>query len=357
MLIGVSLKNRLILEDFRKSRDAFVKLGDIVHEKLRELIHGAGMEILGIEHRVKTEESLSGKLERNGDYYQSLEELTDLLGARVICYFADEVDIIGKMVEDTFEIDWENSSDKRALIGADTFGYLSLHYICYLAPGHGYPDEVCGKKFEIQIRTNLQHTWAQINHDLGYKSEFGVPREVVRNFSRIAGLLELADDEFVRARDQMKAYTERIRQKIVHNCADEVRVDMISLSEYVKRNRKMRAFLSELAAISGADISEVNPESYIPRLAWFGIRTLGGVQDMMEKNHDLALELARKTLENSDMDILASNIGLLYLCRAELLQGGYTEQQAVEFFKLSAGREDRARIQARQLIKLREEIR
>lgn len=58
--------------------------------------------------------------------------MTDILGARVICYFGDDVDKVGKLVEQSFVIDWENSSDKRALIKADTFGYLSLHYICSL---------------------------------------------------------------------------------------------------------------------------------------------------------------------------------------------------------------------------------
>lgn len=40
----------------------------------------------------------------------------------MICFFADDVDKIGKLVEETFIIDWENSSDKRALLKADSFG-------------------------------------------------------------------------------------------------------------------------------------------------------------------------------------------------------------------------------------------
>ena len=346
----MNLKSRMILEDFRKRRDDFVKLGDMVHERLREIVKEAGIgEILGIEHRVKTEKSLAGKLERNGDRYQTAEDLTDLLGARVICFFSDEVDVIGKLVEKHFVIDWAHSSDKRALIKADTFGYLSLHYICSVSPELGYPAEVCGLKFEIQIRTNLQHTWAAINHDLGYKSEFGVPRVVARQFARIAGLLEIADDEFVRARNTMNSYTEEIRQKIIDNCADDVRIDMISLSEYIKRNKNMQAFLSELAAISGAEISEVNPDAYIEQLAWFGIKTLGGLQDALEQYHDLALALAKRSLDSTDLDILASHVGLRYICRAKLLADGYSQEKAVEFLKLAVGNEQRAERQAKHL--------
>lgn len=352
----MNLINRIILEDYRKQRDSFVKLGDVVHSILDDIMKESGIMPLGIEHRVKTEKSLAGKLERNSDWYSSLEDLTDILGARVICFFSDEIDIIGKLVEEKFEIDWENSSDKRALIKADTFGYLSLHYICFLPFGKGYPDEICGKKFEIQIRTILQHAWAAINHDLGYKSEFGVPRSVTRQFSRIAGLLEIADDEFVRTRDNMRDYTESIRLKIIENKADDVHIDMISLNEYVKRNVKMQEFLRELSEICNSEISEIDAESYIVQLKFLGKETLGDLQVMMEENRDLAYALAKKTLSNAELDILSSTVGLRFLCRAELLNKGYSVEKAAEFLKLSLGTEEKALRQAKHLFRTYDKV-
>lgn len=348
-------RNRTILEDFRKIRNDFLKLGELVDEKLHEIVSETGVKILAVEHRVKTEKSLAGKLERNGDWYQCVDDLTDLLGARVICFFADEVDKIGEAVEKHFLIDRELSSDKRAIIGADTFGYLSLHYICTVTPDMGYPPEVCGKKFEIQIRTILQHTWAAINHDLGYKSEFGVPRVITRQFARLAGLLELADEEFVRVRDSMNQYTEQIRQQIIENRADNLRIDTVSLSEFMKRNTEMRKFLNELAAIGQAEMSEDNPESYLEQLAWFGIETLGALQNMLRENHTLALALADNALRNADLDILSSNAALHYLCRAKLLTDCRTEDEITAFLTLSVGKEERARRQAKRLLAFAEE--
>ncbi|MGM9552295.1 MAG: GTP pyrophosphokinase family protein [Clostridia bacterium] len=352
----MNLKNRLILEDYRKQRDDFVKLGDVVHNMLTDIVSELGITVLGIEHRVKAEKSLAGKLERNGDWYSQFEDLTDILGARVICFFSDEIDKIGKKVEESFVIDWENSSDKRALIKADTFGYLSLHYICSLPFGDKWPDEICGKRFEIQIRTTLQHTWAAINHDLGYKSQFGVPREVSRQFARIAGLLEIADDEFVRVRNNMKNYTEDIRQKIIENKADDVHIDMISLNEYVKRNVRMQELISHIAKISNAEISEIDPESYIVQLKFLGKETLGDLQNMLEENRCLAVKLAEKSLANADLDILSSSVGLRFLCRAELLNKNCSQETITEFLKLSMGTEEKAQRQAKHLLRTYEKV-
>lgn len=116
-------------------------------------------------------------------------------------------------MEDVFVIDWETATDKRALIKADTFGYLSLHYIASLSPEQGFPAELCNKKVEIQIRTLLQRAWSDVNHDIGYKSDLGVPREVTRAFARVAGLLEIADAEFMRNRDLIQAFGESTRKK------------------------------------------------------------------------------------------------------------------------------------------------
>ena len=229
----MNLKSTLIIEDYRKQREHFVKLGDVVHTMLADIAKELGLTVLAVEHRVKEEKSLAGKLERKGDCYNTIEDITDILGCRVICFLSDEIDKIGKKVEEKFVVDWANSSDKRTLLKENAFGYLSLHYICSLPFGDKWPDEICGKKFEIQIRTILQHAWSAIHHDIGYKSDFGVPREINRQFARLAGLLELADDEFVRARDNMLNYTEDIRKRIITDDADDVVINMISLNEYV----------------------------------------------------------------------------------------------------------------------------
>lgn len=349
-------KDRMMIDEFKRTRENYVQLGEIVHDKLAHMAEESGILVMGLEHRVKTEKSLLGKLYRTGDWYQKLDDLTDLLGARVILYFSDDVDKIGKLVEQEFVIDWENSSDKRALLDPDSFGYLSLHYICSLPKDAGYPEELCNIRFEIQIRSILQHAWAQIEHDMGYKSKFGVPRTVIRAFARLSGLLELADEEFIRTRNQINAYIDETREKIKNDTAGDVAIDMISLHEYMLNSQKMRAFLHDLAAIEGSEIQDVDPEGYIAQLKWLGITTIGQLQELLDKNRDLALALAKKTLTGSELDILSSNAALRFICHAELLTGGYTQEQATTFMGLTAKTEQRAQQQAKRLFSLEQTL-
>lgn len=347
----MNLKSRLILEDYRKQREDFVKLGDVAHQMPADIAKELGLTVLAVEHRVKEERSLAGKLERKGDLYNTLDDITDILGCRVICFLSDEIDKIGKKVEEKFVIDWENSSDKRMLLKENAFGYLSLHYICSLPFGDKWPDEICGKKFEVQIRTILQHAWSAIHHDIGYKSDFGVPRDINRQFARLAGLLELADDEFVRARDNMLGYTEDIRKRIITDDADDVAINMISLNEYVLHNKKMQALIRDIADIAGAEINNIDPESYIPQLAYLGVKKLGDIEIMIKENHDLALELAKKALAVADLDIVSSSVALRFLCRAELINKNYEFDKIVEFLKISLRDKGKAERQATLLIK------
>ena len=347
----MNLKCKLILEDYRKQKENFVKLGNVVHDMLANIAKEAGLTVLAVEHRVKEEKSLAGKLERKGDGYNSFEDITDILGCRVICFLSDEVDKIGKKVEESFVVDWEKSSNKKDLLKENAFGYLSLHYICSLPFGDKWPDEICGKKFEIQIRTILQHAWSAIHHDIGYKSDFGVPRDINRQFARLAGLLELADDEFVRARDNMIGYTEDIRNRIKTDDADDVVINMISLNEYVLHNKKMQGLIQEIADICGAEIKPIDPESYIPQLAFLGIKKLGDIEIMVKENYDLAIRLAKKALSVADLDIVSSSVALRFLCRAELLNKNYEFDKIVEFLKISLKSKDKAERQAQQLLK------
>lgn len=338
----MNIKDRMIMDEYAASKNSFIKLGDAVHSKLSSLVEDCGIVIMGIEHQIKDEKSVESLLYKNTDSYQTLADITDILSAKVICYFKDEVAKIGELISANFNVNTDNSSDKT--------------YVCSLSEDSGYEAEICNKNFEIQVKTVLEHTWSTINNDLGY-SEFGIPSAVTKEFTRLAGLLEIADDEFVRVRDDMKLHTEIARDKIANDDANDVVIDTISLNEYMSHNKKMRLFLEDLAAIEGSEISEVNSESYINQLKWLRINTIGDLQRALERHAGMAIEFAKRVLKGSELDILSSNVALRFLCRAALINGGYDEEQIVEFIMLSVNKKDRAEREAKRLFKMYANIR
>ena len=344
----------LRLTEYDASVGDFMELEPIVIGILEEKLKEAGIRPMQIAHRSKTRESVAGKMERKPDKYTSLRKMTDILGVRIICYFNDQVDQIADLVRNAFVVDPKNSVDKRKLLDPTAFGYLSLHFICSLPHDNGYPEELCDLKFEIQIRTVLQHTWAEIEHDLGYKTEFGIPREMRRHFSRVAGLLEVADDAFLRIRTEIQAYDKEVREKITDDKADDMTLDLVSLRAYLELSKTMQSLISEIAALSGSAVIETSPEQYIQYLEFFGVRTLGELNAFVHDGYADAVAFAKRSLGNIQLDEVSSIIGLYYLCRARLVLGDYNERQLMVYFMLGEATEKKAKLQTGLILRIRE---
>lgn len=347
--------DRQILREYRETKQDYLELEPIVYNMIKNAIDRKELSYLAIHHRVKEKSSLASKVSQHRRTYTSLADVTDVLGFRVITFFSDDVDTIGELVEDLFEVDWRNSVDKRAMIQATAFGYLSLHYICSLKDNEEYPDRLKGKKFEIQIRSGLQHIWAEIEHDLGYKSKFGVPREIRREFSKIAGLLEIADDEFVQVRNGMNQYVKDIREKIILGEARDLPLSVISLTEYIHNNKKMQEYLHNMANIGDSELSIISPESYMDRLSWLGINTLGDMERLLENNKEMAYKMEEDALSDIEIEVFLSSVGLRYLCRAELLRRKATRDQIIQFFRLTEKKEGKAERMADKLLAYKQE--
>lgn len=345
----MNLKDQMILEDYEAELIDFRQIKEIVDSTLKNIAKEEDILPMGLESRIKNKESLEGKLMLKGEKYKSLDDITDIFGARFICFFKDEVYKVAKRIEDIFIVDWDNSVDKSTILNDESFGYLSLHYVCSL-PADRYPKNLCGKRFEIQLRSGLQHIWAAISHDTTYKSEFDVPHEIRRSLSRLAGLLELADDEFIRVRDEMSSYTKDIQDKITSNHADDIPINVVSLKEYMLKNKEMRRFLSSLASIENSEITNVSPDAYFDQFRWLGMKKLGDIQEMLKNNEQLALQLANKALKGSKLDILASTVALHFLCQAELLKRGYSQEKIAEFMTISNNDQERSKRQAKRLL-------
>ena len=309
----MDLHSELILEEYREALPVFERMKTEVEEKLTSALERNGLIVTAVETRVKTEESLTGKLALKGQKYATLGDITDIVGARVITFYTDDVDRIASIAEKLFEIDWANSVDKRKLHQLDSFGYNSLHYICRL-PGYDY-------RFELQLRTTLQHAWAAINHDTGYKSGVEIPREYMRQMNRLAGMLELADDEFSRIRTEINDYRRRVQQLVQNGKLDDVLLDGDTFRSFLQA-RPLDALNKRIAAINQAEIQEVPLIRYLRVLKALDCKTLGDVQRLIKKYEDNAYRLARHQLGTTDIDIISSAVGLQNICIVCILDIG-----------------------------------
>ena len=302
-----------ILEEYRQQRPVFAKMQETIPAQVRALFDEAGIVVASIESRVKEEKSLAGKLELKGAKYGSLADITDIFGMRIITFYIDDVDKVASVVERLFEVDWDNSVDKRKLHEVDRFGYMSLHYICR------HPDFPF--RFEVQMRTILQHAWANMNHDTGYKSDVEVPMEYMRNMNRLAGMLELVDEQFSRIRTEINDYRRQVQSLVASGHLEEVPLDGDTFRSYLNLG-PFDALNRRIASVNQAEIQEVSLMSYLSVFKLLGFKTLGDIADLIRDNADAAYQLACYQISLTDLDILASSVGPQNLCIAYLLKKG-----------------------------------
>ena len=147
--------------------------------------------------------------------YRNLVEIPDVVGLRIITYYADQIDNVKNVILEEFAM--LGQPDDKRIAGPREFGYSALHIdFLYLQSrlDHTEYKRFQGNRFEIQITTVLGHAWAEIHHGW-YDAKPAPPTDDERRFSRLAAVLDLADQEFLRIRKEKDE-----RQKL-----DSIRVD------------------------------------------------------------------------------------------------------------------------------------
>lgn len=302
-----------LLDSFTENLETFNVLKEFLVNYLKQIICVDNkIFVAGIEARVKAYDSLEGKLNLKGYKYRTIEDITDLVGARVITFYSDHVDFIASLIERSFEIDYDNSVDKRKLYEVDRFGYMSLHYICKV-PKSLYYNEKYPKlndiKFEIQMRTSLQHVWATIFHDTGYKSDVEVPKEYIRRLARLEGMLEIADDEFLVIRNEIDEYRKKIRSLVSKGEFKDISLNIDSYKNYIALE-PYKPLVNRIAGITGADVENVSYLRFYEIFIELGIKTLSEVEQMRIDNSEDAYKLSLAQLGGTDIDIISSTVAI-----------------------------------------------
>lgn len=318
------------------------RFGAALESLIPDLLKARNIKIHSVQSRVKSEESATIKLARKvaeSGELRSLDSLTDLLGVRVITYFQDEVAAVAQLITEEFVIDEANTVDKGAALDADRFGYVSMHYVAELRQsraGLAEYQSYAGIKFEVQIRSILQHAWAEIEHDLGYKAE-AVPRAVRRRFSRLAGLLELADDEFIGIREEIAAH-QTVARETIQQGALAIEIDQDSLSAFVQSRQQIRQLDRAIARATNCTLRNRIDEEFMGRqaahLTGLGFASIEELSNYLDQEWELLKSFVNALLSRMEHTPrnkrlpLPMGIGLYYvvlLRRAEELRSGNDE--------------------------------
>ncbi len=200
------------VREYTQRHPALLAAGEQFLSLVTSILDDAGINYLSVTGRTKTIASFAEKVRRTRDgvplYTDPLREITDTIGIRVITYVHSDVSAVADLLRDQVVVK-DDRDMGRETAQEGRFGYASRHLLIGLdAAREGHPsyDQMRGFTAQVQIRTVLQHAWAEFEHDIRYKGT--MPDEHARDFDRrftlAAGLLELADREFSTIRDTLR---------------------------------------------------------------------------------------------------------------------------------------------------------
>ncbi|HEX4804981.1 MAG TPA: hypothetical protein VFU94_03690 [Conexibacter sp.] len=212
----------------------YERLRSKVQGLLAELVEAERLDVSLMEARVKEHPSFLEKIERKG-YENPLDDITDLVGLRIITYYTDDRERIAALIRREFRID-EDASSVATYEDPERFGYASDQYVVELRPERAALTDwapFADIRFEIQVRTVLQHAWAAISHKLTYKRQPDAPRELRRQLVRLSALLELADEQFRELRDRTEQLAERRAGEVSGGNLRGIPIDAVTLEAFL----------------------------------------------------------------------------------------------------------------------------
>jgi putative GTP pyrophosphokinase len=252
-------------------------------EQLADLLTSESVALgVPIESRVKTWPSIEEKIKAKGYKLESITDLTDLVGIRLILLFLRDIDTVDRLIRTTFDVlESENTSSR---LTETQFGYQSRHYAIKLPKSWAEVPSfknLLHLKAEIQVRTLAQHIWAAASHKLQYKHEETIPPPLRRTIHRVSALLETVDLEFERVLADRQAYVASAVSS--PDSQERLNVDIV------------QSILDEMLPQANKDDEIEDYADLIPDLQAFEINTADDLRHLINRNLKKVLELDAKT--------------------------------------------------------------
>lgn len=250
---------KVAIQEYERIRPTYERFTAKLAALLRELLEAESIEYETLDPRTKEVEKFANKIQRPGkSYIDPIREVTDLSGLRIVVYYIEDVDRVAELIKKEFEIDREHTVDKGQTLEPHEFGYRSIHFVISLQKQRTELKEwsrFSTLKAEIQVRTVLQHAWASASRAFDYTQEAETPVALRRRLFRLAGLFELADQEFSAIRAAHAVETKRIVESIKRG-DENVELNLDSIREYLNRS----SYLKDLTAYAKSLGFEIQKE-------------------------------------------------------------------------------------------------
>lgn len=266
------------MEEFDKQFAALLpalqRLQEEVGFILNTAVSQAEIKTHSIISRIKKPDSISEKAIRK-NLTDPLESLDDLVGLRVVCLLRSDIEKLGALIREQFDVHVEDNKVDGSPI--DAFGYQSVHFIATLRKSYTGPryEGLHTLRFEIQVRTLAMDAWAALSHYLDYKSESDVPKALRKDFFALSGLFYIADthfEMFYSARQESKFAA----QRTVTVATDEQQeLNLDTLTAYLTKRYPDRKH-SDAATVS----------ELVSQLASVGYKTLHSLHVSLDASQD-----------------------------------------------------------------------
>ena len=210
-----NLKESKIRSDFEDIVENLDAWGTYVDKVINEFVDKSFPSCEHIQsrasHRIKNIDSYCQKvLLRGKDYENPLLEVTDKVATRIICLSTNDVDIVSDFVVNSHSwkvIEIAKTISDTIVKNPDLFTYRSNHYI--VQPNDSYKCKIDKNLLtcEIQVRTLLQHAYAELSHEMFYKQSVIENPIAQHMLASSMAFIEAADERFVQIYDNMKKVT------------------------------------------------------------------------------------------------------------------------------------------------------
>jgi ppGpp synthetase/RelA/SpoT-type nucleotidyltranferase len=163
--------------------------------------------------RVKDTDSFLEKALVRKPKSDPLHDITDQVGVRFVVLLLKDIDCVGTIIKKgPWDCQKDRDFEQERLNKPDYFSYQSDHYVIRLKNDLSISETIvpCGTPCEIQIRTLLQHAYAEMAHDIDYKPSIHLPEDdrkfIRRSLAKGSALIETTDDIFCDIKNTLDEY-------------------------------------------------------------------------------------------------------------------------------------------------------